>query len=129
MKPAAYELWVGSDGPSDKFNGWERYSIYESEFQANVTARTINSYKRSPFAKVVPLYSADQLRQVQAQALRDAAFKFVDESRYFEATRLREMADELDPQNDSPRKEDQAQPVEVLQGMQGRDQKPNGLLP
>ena len=32
----------------------------------------------------------------QALALREAAFRFVEESRYFEATRLREMADDLE---------------------------------
>jgi len=55
-EPAAWEIWVGADTPLNAPMGWQRYGIYDKLIQAETTARTINSYKQAPFAKIVPLY-------------------------------------------------------------------------
>ena len=65
MKPAAWEVWVGADTPLNKPMGWQRYSIYETQRQADVFARTVNSYKQAPFAKVVPLFTAEQMAEAR----------------------------------------------------------------
>lgn len=54
--PAAYEVWVGADTPLNNPMGWQRYGIYDNKIQAETTARTINSYKQAPFAKIVELF-------------------------------------------------------------------------
>jgi hypothetical protein len=58
-EPAAWEVWVGADTPLDAPMGWQRYSIYESKRQAEVFARTVNSYQVAPFAKIIPLWRHD----------------------------------------------------------------------
>ena len=62
QEPVAWQLWVGADTPPNAPMGWHFYNTYDSLRSAEVSARTINSYKQSPFAKVVPLYTAPPQR-------------------------------------------------------------------
>jgi hypothetical protein len=62
QEPVAWQLWVGADTPSNAPMGWHFYNTYDSLRSAEVSARTINSYQQSPFAKVIPLYTAPSQR-------------------------------------------------------------------
>jgi hypothetical protein len=42
--------------------GWHFYNTFNSLRSAEVSARTINSYQQSPFAKVIPLYTTPPQR-------------------------------------------------------------------
>jgi hypothetical protein len=63
QEPVAWQLWVGADTPLNAPMGWQFYSTYNSLKSAEVSARTINSYKQAPFAKVIPLYTTPPAAQ------------------------------------------------------------------
>jgi len=89
--PVAWQLWVGADTPLNAPMGWHFYNTYDSLRSAEVSARTINSYQQSPFAKVIPLYTTPPQREwvgltdEEMQAVVDAQLLVSNINVYFKA--------------------------------------------